>query len=562
MLLVMAGLGARLAFLHLGPKEDIQDRVFRTRLSEQTILAERGRILDRNQNILALDLPVKDVWVCPKTILENGHAHFVTHQLARLLQLDPAFVYDRVNRPGRQFEYVKRFVPRDVADQIARMQLTGVHFDGVTARHYPQGALMSHVVGFSNFDGIGSAGVEQGMNAYLRGRPGLRVSERDGRRSEIYNRRRLVIEPKRGADVYLTLDQNLQFMVEESLDRALDAYNAQSAWAIIQHVQTGEILAMASRPTYDLNAFRFTAEETRRNRAIGYNFEPGSTFKALVIAAALDAGAVRVEHTFDCEQGVWHYGGRPLRDYRPHGVLDVYGILQKSSNIGAAKIALELGNQRLEEYLRDFGIGSTVGIDLPGEEPGILASRSSWSQISATRIAMGHEVAVTALQLLNAVNAIANDGFLMRPYVVRQVMDSQGRVVFQNEPQVLARPVREDTARLMRRIMSRVTEEGGTGRQAALEGYRVAGKTGTAQKPVPGGYSDRANIASFVGFLPADHPEFSMIIVLDEPQPLRTGGATAAPVFKEIADQAVRYLGIAPDVSVADAQRGASSHGR
>lgn len=563
MLLVMAGLGARLAFLHLGPKEEMRDRVFRARNLEQTILAERGRILDRNQNILALDLPVKDVWVCPTTILDNGHAQFITQHLARILQLDPAFVFSRINRPGRRFEYIERFVPRDTAEQIARMQLTGVHFDEVTARHYPHGTLMSHVVGFSNFEGVGSAGVEQRMNGYLRGRTGLRVSERDGRKSELYTRRRLAIEPQRGADVYLTLDQHLQFMLEESLDRALEEYNAQSAWAIIQQVRTGEILAMASRPTYDLNEFRFTPDEVRRNRALSYNFEPGSTFKVLVIAAALNEGAVRPGQRFDCEHGQWFYGGRPLRDYRPHGVLDVRDILQKSSNIGSAKIALEMGDARLEQYLRDFGIGSLTGIDMPAEEAGILASRSQWTRISSTRLAMGHEVAVTALQLLNAVNAIANDGFLMRPYVVQRVVDERGRMVHETEPQVVGRPIREDTARLMRDLMSRVTEEGGTGRQAAMDLYRVSGKTGTAQKPIPGGYSDRANIASFVGFLPADRPEISMIIVLDEPQPLRTGGATAAPVFRDIADQAVRYLGIPPDRNLLAADRNEpSGHGR
>ncbi len=550
---VMAGLCMRLAFLHLGYKDDLRETIQRMRHSELNIRAERGRILDRNRNILALDLPVKDVWVDPARIAENGHADFIAQHLSRLLQLDPAFVASRIQRPDRRFEYVKRFVPRDTAEQIRRMQLTGVHFDEVTARNYPHGSLMSHVIGFSNFDGVGSAGVEQKMNSYLSGRSGLRVSERDGRRSEIYNRRSLVVDPQHGADIYLTMDQNLQFMVEESLDRALDQYNAKSAWAIIQRVNTGEILAMASRPTFDPNEFRFTQDDERRNRAVSVNFEPGSTFKSLVIAAALNEGVVSPDDRFDCEHGRWVYGGRPLHDYRPHGILTVEEILKKSSNIGAAKIALKLGNDRLEEYLRDFGIGSLTGIDLPAEEAGILSPHSRWSRISATRIAMGHEVAVTALQLLNAVNSIANGGLLMRPYVVNEVIDARGRVIFEMEPEVLARPIEEETALTMMRLMERVTEEGGTGFNAAMDSYRVAGKTGTAQKPVPGGYSDRANIASFIGFLPDDRPEIGMIVVLDEPQPVRTGGATAAPVFKDIADQAVRYLGIAPDGAVVSA---------
>lgn len=246
----------------------------------------------------------------------------------------------------------------------------------------------------------------------------------------------------------------------------------------------------------------------------------------------------------DCERGRWMFRGRPLHDYSPHGVLSVADVLQKSSNIGSAKIAMMMPESQLEAYLRNFGIGRATGIDLPGEEEGILAPRSRWSAISVSRIAMGHEVAVTSLQLLNAVNAIANDGFLMEPYVIKRVTDSEGQILREGEPRIIGQPIRQDTARLMARLMARVTDEGGTGRNARMEGFRVAGKTGTAQKPIPGGYSDRLNIASFVGFLPAENPQISMVVVVDEPLPLRTGGAVAAPIFKRIADSAVRYLDI------------------
>ncbi len=541
---ILAGLGVRLAFLHLASHKDLEERIARMRHTERTIVAERGRILDRRGYTLAMDLAMKDVWVDPMAIQREGHGGFISTHLARILDMKPAAVLDIVNKEGRQFEYIKRHVHSDLADQIARMSFHGVYFHDVMTRHYAQGELMCHVLGFSNMEGVGSAGVEQQLNTYLRGIPGFRVSQRDGRRAEMYSRRQLDIAPRRGGDVQLTLDQSLQFIMEAALDRGLEEYGGKAAWAIMMKVDTGEILAMASRPAFDLNAYRTSTPEQRRNRAISYNYEPGSTFKVPVLAAAFNEGVVTPDEIIDCENGVWYYHGRPLRDYRPNGRLTVADVVKRSSNIGTAKIGLRLSEAQLEEYLRAFGIGRRSGIDLPGEEAGIFAPRSRWSAISVTRLAMGHEVAVTALQLLNAVNAVANDGFLMQPYVVKRVTDRNGRVIREGEPHVLSRPVRPETARLMAQLLARVTEEGGTGRNARMEGYRVAGKTGTAQKPIPGGYSDRLNIASFVGFLPADDPEISMVVVVDEPLPLRTGGAVAAPIFRDIAEQAVRYLDI------------------
>lgn len=543
-ILMLGGLGYRLAFLHLGPNQEREERIMSLRQSERVIAAERGRILDRRGNTLAMDLITQDVSIDPVMIQQRGHGDFIAAHLARLLQVPPAMIQERMTREGRRYELIKPRVHQDVADQISRMQLHGVNFTEVMTRFYTQGPLMSHVLGFTNLEGIGSAGIEQHLHSSLRGTPGWRVTERDGRRREVYSRRQLDIPPRPGHDIQLTLDQNLQFMMEEALDWGLEEYGGQAAWAIMMRVRTGEILAMASRPTYDLNEFRHSSQEERRNRTISYNYEPGSTFKVAVIAAAFNEGLIRSTDMIDCEQGRWYYQGRPLRDYRPHGVLSVADVLQKSSNIGSAKIALMMTPATLEGYLREFGTGRLMGIDLPGEEAGILAPRSRWSGISVTRIAMGHEVAVTALQQLAQVNAIANDGFLMKPYVVQRVQSRDGVIIRENEPKVLGQPIRSDTAALMRELMVRVTETGGTGRQAAMEGYRVAGKTGTAQKPIPGGYSDRLNIASFVGFLPADDPEISMVVVFDEPLPLRTGGAVAAPVFRRIAADAVRYLDI------------------
>lgn len=542
----LAALGVRLTLLHLGSNENLRSRIEQARKYEGRIPAGRGHILDCHGNILALDLAMKNVCANPRDILASGHLRFIGTQLARVLQVDPAMVFARLNRPHRRFEYIKKRVPEEIAEQIRRMQMKGVHFEDITVRHYPQGALACHVIGFAVHEGTGGAGIEQQMDAYLRGQPGWRVGEKDGRQREIYSRRILDIAPQPGASLYLTLDQNLQYLVEKALDRAMQENEAKGAWAIVQRVRTGEILAMASRPAYDLNQFNLAEDDVKLNRTIGYVFEPGSTFKVAVIAAALNEGTVTPEDVFDCENGLWIFQGRPLRDYRPHGRLSVADILKKSSNIGAAKVALTLGEKRLEPYLRAFGFGRPTGIELPGEEAGILRDRAQWTPLSISRIAMGHEVCVTALQMLNMMCAIGNRGFLMRPALVRRVVDDQGRTIMQMTPEVLGRPIREETALLMQRLLCRVTEEGGTGTRARVEGYTVAGKTGTAQKAIAGGYSDTANVASFMGFLPAEQPELGVIVVLDEPKHQRTGGAVAAPVFQKIASQAVRYLDIPP----------------
>jgi len=250
---------------------------------------------------------------------------------------------------------------------------------------------------------------------------------------------------------------------------------------------------------------------------------------------------------FDCENGTWIYQRRPLHDFHPYGNLSVADIIKKSSNIGAAKIAVILGNERLYAYLKQFGIGECTGIELPGEEAGLLYPVAKWSAISTTRIAIGHEVAVTALQMLGVLCTIANDGVRMRPYIIQQVADADGRVLYQQAPVAVSQPIRADTARLMKSLLVRVTEEGGTGTRARVEGYSVGGKTGTAQKPIPGGYSDTLNMSSFMGFIPAEDPQLAIIVVLDEPSnDVRTGGYVAGPVFKEIAEQTVRYLDIPP----------------
>ena len=338
-----------------------------------------------------------------------------------------------------------------------------------------------------------------------------------------------------GADIELTLDNDIQQYVVQALDEAMTNFRPQSAWAIVEEVRTGAILAMASLP------------KSNPSPAAGTVFEPGSIFKVGVVAAALNEGLISTNDQFDCENGVWSYEGKPLRDFHPYGVLDVTGILRKSSNIGAAKIALKLGEESLHRYLAAFGFGRPTGIELPGEESGVLRLLSEWGKADITRVAMGHTVSVTALQMLNMLCCIGNDGVLLKPHLVRRVVGKDGVVLLDNKPEVVAQAISAATAKLVRNMLVAVTREGGTGTRAAVKGFNVAGKTGTAEKMKDGRYAANQNIVSFMGVLPAERPEIGIIVVLDNPHPMYTGSMSAAPIFARIAEAAVRHLGIRED---------------
>jgi len=577
-MLVFAGIAFRLSILHLHPADWVLEPLEQGRMFETKPVGNRGRIVDRNGEIIAMDMAANHVYIDPKYIAEHGDADVVAKYLSLEFHIPEEELRAKLADTSRQYIRIKKFVPGHRLKRFERraygvnytpvelvngvetnIYLRGVGLEEAPIRNYPKGPLMAHVVGFANQEGVGSAGIELRMDEYLRGKQGHRITKVDGRRREIYSARTLDIQPEDGATVMLTLDQQLQYMVEQTVEKTCREFNAKAAWAIVQHVRTGEILAMASFPTYDLNRYAKAPAEWRRNRAISFNYEPGSTMKAAVIAAALDNRVVTEDDVFDCENGYWVYGGKALRDSHGEGEISVADIIKYSSNIGTAKIALEMGDQLVYDSLRKFHFGDRLNVGIPGEEGGIFYSPKHWSKISITRIGMGHEIGVTALQVVSMMNAIAYNGVQMQPYVVKKVVAADGTVLEENQPEELGRPLSPAAARRMQHLLARVTEEGGTGTKARVEGYTVAGKTGTAQKIRPasegGGYYAKNFTSSFVGFLPVENPEIGIIVVADDPGEYTDsgrkikyyGGTVCGPAFKEIAEFAVRYLRIAPE---------------
>jgi cell division protein FtsI (penicillin-binding protein 3) len=542
-------LAVRLAFLHLGMTEPIG----KPRPYELVLSAKRGSIYDRHglANPLATVLPAKQCFVDPSRVPEEERRD-VAAALGRLLRRDPRELQDVMAQTNRKFVALCNVTDDRVVGSIQSNVLfrgrVGLH--QIYLRHYPLGSELGHVLGYVNAEQVqvGTVGVEALFNRYLTGKDGLIVGEADARRQEIRERRVSVTPAQDGYNVELTIDQTVQHHTEVALDRAMQTHHARAAWAIVMRCRTGEILAMASRPNVDRANLPRDLDrlEEWRNRAIAVNYEPGSTMKALTVAAALNERVITTNTVIDCENGGWYYAKRTLRD-KVHGRQPITIIIQKSSNIGTAKIALMLGNRSMDSYLRLAGFAQVTGIDLPGEEQGILDPVQTWPPIKITRVAIGQGISVTALQMVTMYSTIANGGQRMRPLILRRVTTANGEVILEREPSPVKAPIfRPEVAAQMRAMLERVTEKGGTGTRAAVPGYRVAGKTGTAQIAMHGRYSETDFIGSFVGFLPAPDPEIAIVVVVDRPQPYHTGGYVAAPAFAEIALQTVRYLNIPP----------------
>lgn len=514
-------------------------------LQEWIVLPKRGTILDRTGEPLALSVEAQSVYARPRRLKEP---EAVARRLAQILSIDPREVQKRL-RSEKPFVWIKRQITPREAEGMKALNVDGVGMSYEPNRYYPQGRLAGQVVGFVGRDSQGLEGVEFYYDDYIRGESGLPVIERDalGRRVLTQGVGGLQIPP--GADIHVTLDTAIQHLAEKELEAAVTRFRAKAGLALVVEPFTGEILALANYPFFNPNNFSQQSSKQWRNRAVADSFEPGSTFKAILAAAALEEGVVGKEDLFYCEFGRYPYAGKVIHDSHEYGWLPFYKIIQYSSNIGVTKVAEKLRKERYFKYIERFGFGRLAEIDVPGEAGGMVRSPDRWSAIDLATHAFGQGIAVTPIQLAMAYGAIANGGFLMRPFVVRRVVSPGGEALLENKPHVVRRVISEKTASLLTSVLKGVVSDGGTGIMAGVEGFEVAGKTGTAQKPDlgRGGYEARKRVASFIGFVPADDPRMVLLVLIDEPEVNVYGGVVAAPVFRNIAGGTLRYLGVVPD---------------
>lgn len=504
----------------------------------------RGSILDRNGTTLAESIHMDSCYAEPRRIKDVEGTAAV---LAPILGIPKHELVTRLS-VNKSFTWVERWLAPEVATRVKNMKLHGIGFAPESKRFYPNMEIAAHVVGFTGRDPNGLEGIELKYDSTILGNTGYMITERDalGRNIAIMNT--VIKDSSPGKSLILTLDKTIQFIAEKELAKAVTDSNAKAGMALVMESDTGKVLAMANYPTFNPNAYSRYSLAQLRNHVVTDSFEPGSTFKVFTIAAAIDTNTVKPTDMYNCENGVYRIAGRTIHDDHPHSRLTVSEIIKYSSNIGSAKIGFKMGEEKLSSYLRNFGFGGRTGIDLPGESPGNL--KRNWYGIDLATISFGQGISLSAMQLTTALSAIANGGNLMRPYLVEQVLDDNGTVVQKFEPQIVRRVISPETAQKVARMMETVTVDGGTGTKAALDGFRVAGKTGTAQKvdPVTRAYSPSKRIGSFVGFVPAEKPKLTIAVIIDEPQGVKYGGVVAAPAFRGIAQNSLAYLKIQPTV--------------
>lgn len=544
-LFLFAVVAGRAVHLQLVEGERLKRLGERQHLKEWIVLPKRGAVMDRTGEPLALSLEAQSVYARPHRLHDPGAA---TRALAKILDLNPAEVRQKMTS-DKPFVWLKRQISPQEAERIQRLSIEGIGMFYEPKRYYPQGQLAGQVIGFVGRDSEGLEGLELHYNDYIRGETGSSLTERDalGRRVLVQGVEGLQIPA--GGDIHLTLDTSIQYLAEKELEASISKHRAKAGVAIVVQPFTGEVLALANYPSFDPNKFAKQSSQQKRNRAIADSFEPGSTFKTILAAAALEEGMVGKEDLFYCEMGKYHFAGKVIHDTHPHGWLPFYKILQVSSNIGFTKVAEKLKKEGYFKYIEKFGFGQLTGVDMPGEVPGLVRKPESWSAIDLATHSFGQGISATPMQMVMAYAAIANGGFLMRPHLVRRVAGPRGEVLFENTPHVVRRVVSEKTARLLSSMLKEVTQEGGTGTMARVEGFEVAGKTGTAQKAdlANGGYAASKRVASFIGFVPADDPKLVVLILVDEPETNVYGGVVAAPVFRNIARGALSRMVVAPE---------------
>jgi len=543
---------------------EIRERGVKQICVKVPLVPKRGAILDRIGNELAVSVATKSLFVQPAKLKSPDRvADLLSRRVSR-----PASELRRRFSSDKSFLWVKRQMPsvaaeetlREIREALGAGKARGNEDDGLgiveePKRFYPNRELASSLLGFTDLDSVGIEGVELSLDKYLRGERAFLMCERDARGRVIVPSTTEVEVNSQGNAVFLTIDRNVQHVAESELKDAIAKYGARGGIALVMQPKTGEILAMASAPVYNPNTPATAVPEARKNHALTDTFEPGSTFKVFTMSSALELGNVKTSEGVFCENGSYRYAGRVLHDAHRHGWLTVPEVLKYSSNIGAAKISERMDSGRFHDMIRAFGFGTRTGIELVGEVGGLLPPRSALTGIRRATVSFGQGISVTPIQLATAMSAVVNGGKVMKPYIVREVRDPEGRVVYRGAPAELRRVISPKTSEQLREMMGSVVQEDGTGTQARIKGFLVGGKTGTAQKVEvgTGRYSPTKRVSSFIGFLPLQDPELLILVVLDEPKGQVYGGVVAAPAFTQIAVKTAYYLGIPPTEPVARA---------
>ncbi len=512
-------------------------------LTSFSIEGERGNIYDRNLKKLAVNVNTKSLFAIPPRIQDP---HKTAQLLSSVLNLETKEILSKLNQKN-SFVWIKRKLNDIEVEEVKKLNLPGLDFLDENKRYYPRKKLASNLLGFAGIDNQGLEGLELYFEKELKGLPSLVILERDASGGKIPFGIKRFSNYQDGNSIVLTIDEVIQYITEEALDKAFYQYKAKTGVAIVVKPKTGEILAMAVRPSFDPNYFNRFSRDLWRNRAITDIYEPGSTFKIITIATALEEGVVKLDDQFYCK-GWIKYNGNIFHDIEPHGAQDLTGIVKNSCNIGVIQVGTRLDEKVFEKSIRRFGFGSLTEISLPGEVNGLVRSVKDWSKISLASLSIGQEIAVTPIQLIMAISAIANRGTLMKPMIVKEIVDSHQNRVKVFKPKPVRQVVSTETALTMTKILEQVVIDG-TGKGAKVPEYRVAGKTGTAQKFdfSTGKYSKNKYSALFVGYAPVENPQIAILVLLDEPRGSYYGGIVAAPVFKEIASKALPYLSIPPN---------------
>ena len=532
--LVASSLFARAIYLQVLDKDFLNQQADTRHLRTESISAHRGTILDRNGEPLAISTPVDSIWANPK---EFSTAIDKIPQLAKALELNSETLMRRITRSmDREFLYLKRHLNPSAAQRVMALKLPGINIQREYRRYYPASEVTGHLVGFTNIDDQGQEGLELAMNYWLEGEPGAKrvLKDRLGRSIENVESIR---PPHHGKDLRASIDLRLQYLAYRTLKAAVKSHSARSGSIVILDVKTGEVLAIVNQPTYNPNDRSQFVAERYRNRAITDIFEPGSSIKPLIVAAALESGQYRPSSVVDTAPGYLMVGPKKIKDTRNLGRISLTTILARSSNVGMSKLGLTLQPDLLWETMTAFGLGEMTTSGFPGESAGMMSHYSNWREISQATISYGYGISVTALQLVQAYAAIGNAGVMQPVSLLAVDGRSEGE-----------RIISHDTAVAVRRMLEEVVRPGGTGTKAAVDGYRVAGKTGTAWKSAPGGYSEDKYFSIFAGLAPASAPRLAAVVVIDEPSgELYYGSDVAAPVFADVMAESLRLLAVPPD---------------